>query len=355
MKLRTIPINGIVLGYRLHRRNTSLAPLGFSTRSIQRGQVSRGLRTTPFPQDQYTDNSDIIPTSATPSLIKVSKLNAPHTGHIRVITLNSPPNKNAISRQLLAELELELRSIYHESRKEDLAWQDQKPGATLGQGTRAIVIGSEVNGVFCAGADLKERKTMTRQETDDFLTRLRRTFTMIHNSGVPSISAVSSIAFGGGLELALATHFRVFSPATTVALPERRLGIVPGAGGTYRLRSLLGETRAMDLVLSGRRVFGGEASHMGLCDRLIGPSLQHIRNKGIDDEKLRPQVLQGAIDMAKEICEGGPATLVPALNMIRTGGEDVEAKEYEKVLATEDRNEALRAFAEKRKAVFKGK
>lgn len=177
---------------------------------------------------------------------------------------------------------------------------------------------------------------------------------MIRRSTIPSISAISSIAFGGGLELGLASHFRVFSPTTTVALPETRLGIVPGAGGTHRLRSLLRETRAMDLVLTGRRVKGEEAFRMGLCDRLVGPSLQDVKNKSIQDGELRQLVLQGAIDMAKEICEGGPATAKPAMAMIRSGGEEIEAEEYEKVLATQDRNEALTAFAEKRKAVFKG-
>ncbi|KAL8785722.1 MAG: hypothetical protein Q9213_003189 [Squamulea squamosa] len=191
--------------------------------------------------------------------------------------------------------------------------------------------------------------------TDDFLTRLRRTFTMLHCFEVPSISAISSVAFGGGFELGLATHFRVFSPATIVALPETRLGIVPGAGGTYRLKSLLGTTRALDIILTGRRVQGVEASRIGLCDRLVGPSLEDIHNNGIKDNDLRQHVLQGAINMATEICVGGPATTRSVMNMTRTGREEVEAEEYDKVLATEDRDEALRAFAEKRKPVFKGR
>ncbi|KAI4280915.1 MAG: hypothetical protein L6R38_004074 [Xanthoria sp. 2 TBL-2021] len=358
MNFRTSSINGFFYYKHLCRRQSPrLVSLNCSKRSILAVEARRSLISTPFPQDQQksTSNKDAASTSTSSSLLKVCNLAAPHTGHIRVITLNSPRNKNAISRQLLAELEAELQSCHDETTKEDNAWQSKKPGATLGQGTRAIIIGSEVDGVFCAGADLKERAEMTRQETDDFLTRLRRTFTMIHRSDIPSLSAISSVAFGGGLELGLATHFRVFTPSTTVALPETRLGIVPGAGGTYRLRSLLGDTRALDLVLTGRRVEGEEASRLGLCDRLIGPPLEEVENKGIKDDELRQHVLQGAIDMARAICEGGPATTKPAMSMIRVGQEEVEAKEYEKVLATEDRNEALRAFAEKRKAVFKGK
>ncbi|KAL8853053.1 MAG: hypothetical protein Q9221_002083 [Calogaya cf. arnoldii] len=315
----------------------------------------RWLTTAPIPQDQNTSNKN--PESAStsaPSLLQVYSMPARHTGHIRVMTLNSPRNKNAISRQLLAELESELRSIHHETTKEDLAWQNKKPGAALGQGTRAIVIDSAVDDVFCAGADLKERKTMTKEETNEFLTRLRRTFAMIHDSAIPSISAISSIAFGGGLELGLATHFRVFGPSTTVALPETRLGIVPGAGGTYRLRDLLGETRALDLVLTGRKVGAQEALRIGLCDRVVGPTMKTMQTEKMPDKDVRQFVLQCAIDMAGEICEGGPATTRPVMNMVRGGGERTEAEEYENVLATEDRNEALRAFTEKRKAVFKG-
>ncbi|KAL8999595.1 MAG: hypothetical protein Q9169_001555 [Polycauliona sp. 2 TL-2023] len=346
MKPRIAAISGTV---KLHCCSNPLAPHNASNRWMLGVQARRGLNNTRFPHEQHRDNK------AAPSLINVYRLTAPHVGHIRVITLNSPRNKNAISQQLLAELEAELQNIHHEAREEESAWQSKKAGAALGQGTRAIVIGSEVDGVFCAGADLKERKKMTRQETDDFLTRLRRTFTMIHRSAIPSISAISSVAFGGGLELGLATHFRVFAPSTTVALPETRLGIIPGAGGTFRLRSLLGENRALDLVLTGRRVNGEEASRIGLCDRLVGPTVQDIQQKGIQDEELRHHVLQGAIDMAREICEGGPVTTGPAMNMTRAGDAEAEAKEYEKVLATEDRNEALRAFAEKRKVIFQGK
>lgn len=178
---------------------------------------------------------------------------------------------------------------------------------------------------------------------------------MIYKLRIPSISAISSVALGGGLELGLATHFRVFSPATVVGLPETRLGIIPGAGGTYRLRNVVGKTRALDLVLTGRRVRGDEALSMGLCNRLAGPSLQNIEASGLQDDYLRHQVLQDAVKMATEICEGGPATILPAMCMVEAGNAGTEDYQYQKVLATEDRNQALRAFAEKRKPVFTGR
>lgn len=167
MNFRTSSINGFFYYKHLCRRQSPrLVSLNCSKRSILAVEARRSLISTPFPQDQQksTSNKDAASTSTSSSLLKVCNLAAPHTGHIRVITLNSPRNKNAISRQLLAELEAELQSCHDETTKEDNAWQSKKPGATLGQGTRAIIIGSEVDGVFCAGADLKERAEMTRQE-----------------------------------------------------------------------------------------------------------------------------------------------------------------------------------------------
>ncbi|KAL8729596.1 MAG: hypothetical protein Q9181_004955 [Wetmoreana brouardii] len=178
---------------------------------------------------------------------------------------------------------------------------------------------------------------------------------MIHNSYVPTISAISSIALGGGLELALATTFRVFTPATVVGLPETRLGIIPGAGGTVRLKNLLGKTKALDLILTGRRVKGEEALRMALCDRLCGPSLEEIDDQKIGDAVMRQEALEGALSMAREICEGGPATTLPVMEQISKGDYDTEALMYDSVFETQDRNEALKAFREKRKPVFTGR
>ncbi|KAL9009331.1 MAG: hypothetical protein Q9173_005628 [Seirophora scorigena] len=283
---------------------------------------------------------------------------APHTGHIRVLTLNSPRNKNAISKQLLQELSDEILQRHYEVGFEMKCFERTQQRAAMGKGTRAIIIGSEVDGVFCAGADLKERKDMTDEETKYFVDRLRKTLYMLSRLHIPTISAVSSIALGGGLELALASEFRVFTPSTVVGLPETRLGIIPGAGGVPRLKQLLGRTRAMDIILTGRRIRGEEAFRIGLCDRLCGPTLLDTQNENIGDDVLRKSAMDGALEMAKQICEGGPATTAPLVRLMRQRGLEsfeAELQAYEQVLKTQDRNEALRAFAEKRKPVFQGK
>src|SRR5277367_419455 len=105
--------------------------------------------------------------------------------------------------------------------------------------------------------------------TSVFIANLRNTFTSLSVLPIPTISAISSTALGGGLELALCTHMRVLASTAQVGLPETRLGIIPGAGGTYRLPAIIGLGRARDLILTGRRVSGAEAYFLGIADRLV--------------------------------------------------------------------------------------
>jgi methylglutaconyl-CoA hydratase len=200
---------------------------------------------------------------------------------------------------------------------------------------------------------------MFYDRTSAFLANLRGTFSSLAALPIPTISAVSSLALGGGLELALCTHMRVFASTTIVGLPETRLGIVPGAGGTYRLPALIGLARARDLVLTGRRVSGAEAYFLGIADRLV----QVVPEEGKEGEdgkaelmtRAREMVLQEAVRLAGDICEGGPIAVRSALHAVNYAREEVENKMYDRVVTTDDRNEALVAFREKRKPVFKGR
>ena len=101
---------------------------------------------------------------------------------------------------------------------------------------RCVVVASEVPGVFCAGADLKERKSMTESETTAFVSRLRALMQRIADLRVPTLAAVDGAALGGGLELAMACDIRVVGERARLALPECKLGIIPGAGGTQRMQ-----------------------------------------------------------------------------------------------------------------------
>jgi len=163
------------------------------------------------------------------------------------------------------------------------------------------------------------------------------------------------------LELALCATMRVLASTAQVGLPETRLGIIPGAGGTYRLPALIGLTRARDLVLTGRKVSGAEAYFLGIADRLVGLVPGEGEGEDTEEEKkklmtrAREEVLKESVRLAGEICEGGPVAVRSALRAVGYPREEMENQMYDRVVGTEDRNEALAAFREKRRPVFTGR
>ncbi|KAK1753123.1 ClpP/crotonase-like domain-containing protein [Echria macrotheca] len=309
-------------------------------------------------------------------LVRVTDLPAPNSGHIRILELNRPAARNAISRALLGSLRDEIDAVhaqYDAATGEEVAvpsW-NKRFGGVAGEDkkgpTRALIIASAVDTSFCAGADLKERKGFTQEETAAFLLNLRTTLTSLSALPIPTISAISSLALGGGLELALATSFRVLSSNAVVGLPETRLGILPGAGGTFRLPGLIGVARARDLILTGRRVSAPEAYFLGIADRLVEvlpESEEQAKEWEEMDEDARGKAmlamarrgaLSEAVRLATEICEGGPVAVRSALRAVQEPSEVMEISMYDRVVRTEDRDEALKAFAEKRRPVFKGR
>lgn len=311
------------------------------------------------------NNSSLTQPGDGSPLIKVQRIPAPILGHICILSLNSPWNRNAISSRLLTALRTELSRIsrnqniipndqlaatHHKNGHDDKASLDkelvkEKGSERLGP-TRALIITSDVTGVFSAGADLKERAQMTQEQTKDFLKQIRSTFTQLSSLPVPTISAVAGRAVGGGFELALATDFRIFHTSTAVSLPEVLLGIIPGAGGTYRLPALIGKSNALDMILTGRIVKSIEAARLGICNYVVSDTE--------DDQNTQRLVLWRAKRLAQEICEAAPLSTRAALAAVRTGTMLAENSEYEKVLATSDRDEGLAAVLKKRPTVFRG-
>ena len=255
-------------------------------------------------------------------------IEATHIGQIAIIELNRPEASNAISRQLLRELDRELDHVYLKASQSQV---------------RALIVASTHDQIFCAGADLKERKNMSREETLNFLTELRRVFSKLASLPVPSIACVSGLALGGGLELALCCHLRVFSGNAVVGLPETKLAIIPGAGGTYRLPRVVGKSHALDMILTGRRVKAVEASQMGLCNRLVFSGEGDCLNL----EMVRRLTLANALSLAQDISGGGPIAVRAALSALTVANEEAENTAYASVLKTRDRVEALHAFQTK--------
>lgn len=211
---------------------------------------------------------------------------------------------------------------------------------------RVVIITSAGEKAFCAGADLKERATLSDVEVKQFIYTIRNLFTSIENLNKPVIAAVNGIALGGGTELALACDIRIASENAAMGLTETRLAIIPGAGGTQRLPRLVGRGKAKELIFTGRRVSAEEALEIGLVNKVCPP----------DD------LLSEAMAMARMICETGPIAIQQAKYAINHGlevdinsGLAIESNAYWITIPTEDRLEGLAAFREKRKPVYKGK
>lgn len=342
----------------LSRMNSTLIEPGNSSPLIE-----RQTKTDCNPLIKGKPNDSLAQPDDGSPLIKVQRIPAPILGHICILSLNSPWNKNAISLRFLNALRTELSRI---SRNQNIIPNDQlathdKDGHDTGSldkelvkekgseklgPTRALIITSDVAGVFSAGADLKERAQMTQEQTKIFLKQIRSTFTQLSSLPVPTISAVAGRAVGGGFELALATDFRIFHTSTAVSLPEVLLGIIPGAGGTYRLPALIGQSNALEIILTGRLVKSIEAARLGICNYVVADTE--------DDQNAQRRVLWRAKRLAQEICAAAPLSTRAALAAGRIGTMLAENSEYEKVLGTSDRDEGLAAVLKKRPTVFRG-
>ncbi|KAI8477088.1 MAG: ClpP/crotonase-like domain-containing protein [Monoraphidium minutum] len=258
--------------------------------------------------------------------VTVEPLGGPHEG-ISLLTLDRPAARNALGRQLVRELLEALDTLRQE------------------RSTRAVLLRSAVPGCFSAGADLKERASMTQREAAECVAGLRRVMAEVARLPMPTLAVLEGYALGGGAELALAADVRVASASAALAFPEARLGIIPGAGGTQRLPRLVGLPAAKELVFTARRVGGAEAAAMGLVD--------HCVEEG--------RAMERALEIASEIAQCAPLSLRMAKAAMDTGsqvdlasGLAVEEACYAQLLPTRDRLEGLKAFAEKRKPRYTG-
>jgi enoyl-CoA hydratase/carnithine racemase len=246
------------------------------------------------------------------------------TGAIETWTIDGAARRNALSRAMVRELRGHVDRV------------------SSGRTVRAVVLTGAGDKAFCAGADLKERATMSEPEVREFLAAMRETFRSLERSDCVFIAFLNGAAFGGGTELSLCCDLRVAAATAELGLTEVTLGIIPGAGGTQRLPRLIGVGPAKELILTGRRVSATEALALGLVTR-VGT---------LDDAKALGQlVCQNApiaVGAAKHaIDEGAPLELDAALALEQTW--------YAKTLGTADRLEGLAAFAQKRRPAFTGK
>lgn len=249
---------------------------------------------------------------------------------VLTLTLNRPEALNAFSRELLDAL----------ARAVDEANFDPESRVVIVTGAR----GDKAS--FSTGADLKERATMSDDEVRRFIFKIRNTFTALENLRKPVIAAMNGFAFGGGLELALACDIRIAAAGAQMGLTETSLAIIPGAGGTQRLPRIVGIAKAKELIYTAKRISAEEALAIGLVNQVVPAD----------------RLMEAARSLALKICENGPIAIQQAKFALSKGfdaplevGLNIESNAYWLCIPTEDRQEGLRAFREKRKPRYQGR
>ncbi|MFY0545195.1 enoyl-CoA hydratase [Brevibacillus sp. H7] len=248
-------------------------------------------------------------------------------GQIGVLTLERPEVYNCLNLETLQTMRRLIGEI------------------VLDKEVRALIVTGAGDKAFCAGADLKERRTMTEQQVQLFIRTIRDTFSELEKLPKPVIAAINGVALGGGTELALACDLRVMSATAQMGLTETSLGIIPGAGGTQRLPRLIGKGKAKELIFTARRVQADEALAIGLVNRVVPGA----------------EVMATAMELAEEIAANAPIALAQAKFSIDFGleadlatGLAIESNAYQVLIPTKDRLEGLEAFKQKRKPVYRG-
>lgn len=248
---------------------------------------------------------------------------------LALIKLNRPKALNALSFTILGELDAAIDQV----------------SQAIAQGTaRGLIFTGEGEKSFCAGADITELMGRPVLHEHEGARIGQAVFSKIASLSIPSVAVIHGYAFGGGLELALACTFRVATARAKMGLPEVKLGLIPGYGGTQRLPRLIGEGRALDIIMTGRTVEAEEAERIGLVNRIVAEGDPVT----IGQDYLAPYLKHSlaALDFARQaIIRGMNTTLDEGLRIER----DLSTLAYQ----TADAKEGMNAFVEKRPAQFK--
>jgi enoyl-CoA hydratase len=249
-------------------------------------------------------------------------------GAVALVTINRPQVLNALNDRVLSDLSAAV---------EALAADDA---------VRVVILTGAGEKAFVAGADINELAAQSPVSGRELARRGQALFRRIETMGKPVIAALNGFALGGGCELAMACTFRLAADTAQLGQPEINLGLIPGYGGSQRLPRLVGKDRAMDLILTGRRIGADEAFRIGLVTRVVPAA----------------SLLDEARKLAGELAGKAPIAVRYAMDAIERGLDmpfedacDYEATLFGLVASTEDMREGTRAFLEKRKPAFTGR
>jgi len=247
---------------------------------------------------------------------------------IAYVTVNRPKVLNALSRKTFVEL----RAAFEDAR-DDSAVQ-------------GVIVTGAGDKAFIAGADISEFTQMTPVQAEEYTRNGQAVVDLIENLGKPAVAAVNGFALGGGCETAMACTIRLATENAKFGLPEVRLGLIPGCGGTQRLPRLVGKGRALQLILSGRMISAQEAYRIGLINEIVPEA----------------DLISRAEAILAEISSNAPLSIKFALEAVNKGLETslaeglvMEASFFAICASTEDQKEGASAFLEKRKPQFKGR
>lgn len=260
--------------------------------------------------------------------MSVSYVEFDTSDHVATITLSRPEEANAIS-SIVAD---ELTGAFLEAGADDDVW--------------VVVLAAAGDRSFCAGADLKERNTLDDAGWLRTRALMRGLFDSIRELPQPSIASVFGHALGGGFELALCCDLIVASDDAVFGLPEVRVGIVPGGGGTQLLPRKLGPAAAKQIIFTGQRLTAQDADRLGLIARVVP----------------RGELKATTMSLARQICESSPLAVREAKRAVDQGLDipldralELEDLAWRRAVATDDRREGIAAFNEKRDPVWKGR
>lgn len=246
---------------------------------------------------------------------------------VATVRLNRPDKLNSLTGEMIVSLSDLFRSFASDS------------------SLRTVILTGRGEKAFCVGTDITELAAGDEAEALNVSQRGQILCNLIEQCPVPVIAALNGLAVGGGCELALACHIRLATANVQFSLPETRLGIMPGYGGTQRMPREVGTSRALEIMLSGREVSAADAETLGLINRVVDAA----------------ELLTEARSLAHDIARLAPLAIRACLESVRLGlelpldeGLKVETRLFAELFATADMREGTRAFLEKRAPVFKG-